>query len=157
MRSKQQIQREARAILVEFADRYPILGTIPIRVSARMTRAGGTAVFTNPAHEPVEIKLSLPFFADEANDLRETVTHEAAHIVAGRKAVHGPAWKAVHRTMGGKAQRCHKMELANGFTARRNVRVDSPCARCGRPLSLGPIQAKKANRGARYSHKNCSR
>ena len=158
MRSKLQIQREARSILVEFADRYPILRTIPIRVSNRMTRSGGSARFRNG--EPFEIVLSLPFHADEANPFRETVTHEAAHVVVGVRAGHGPAWRTVHRSMGGKAERTHTMSLAEGFTARRDqpsVRVEATCPKCGKPMLLGPTQAKKHARGAVYSHGKCPR
>lgn len=159
MRSKQKIQREARAIVAEFTDQYPILRTMPIRVSARMTRAAGSVRFRKG--EPFEIVLSLPFFASEENDLRETVTHEAAHVVAGIRAGHGPAWRAVHRSMGGKAQRTHTMSLAQGFTARRDtqpkVRVEVACPKCGQPMLLGPVQAKKAKRGAVYSHQRCPR
>jgi predicted SprT family Zn-dependent metalloprotease len=159
MRNSQQIQREARSIVSEFSDRYPILSTMPVRVSARMTRAAGSVRFRGG--KPFEIVLSLPFFADEANNLRETVTHEAAHVVAGRAAGHGPAWRMVHRAMGGKAERCHTMSLAQGFTARRDtqprVRVEATCPKCGQPMQLGPVQAKKAARGARYSHSKCPR
>jgi len=159
MRNKQAIQREARSILAEFTDRYPVLAGLPIRVSTRMTRAAGKAVWKRSM--PFEIVLSLPFFADPANDLRRTVTHEAAHIIAGHAAGHGPAWRSVHRMMGGKGDRCHTMSLAEGFTARRNtqprVRVEATCPKCGQPMLLGPTQAKKAKRGAVYSHARCPR
>lgn len=129
-------------ILSEFSDKYPILRSMPIRVSARMTRAGGSVRFRKG--EPFEIVLSLPFFADESNDLRNTVTHEAAHVVAGIKAKHGPEWRRVHRSMGGTAERCHTMTLAQGYTARRNKRIEVPCpCGCGQSMSLGPTQASK--------------
>ena len=155
MRNKQQIAREARSILSEFFEQYPILRTIPIRVSSRMTRAGGSARFLNG--EPFEIVLSLPFHADESNPLRETVTHEAAHVVAGIRAGHGPAWKRAHRSMGGSAQRTHTMTLAQGFQHTPRKRVEATCPKCGQPMLLGPIQAKKAQRGAVYSHQRCPR
>lgn len=151
MRNKHQIQREARAILSEFFDAYPVLRTVNVRVSERMTRAAGSARFRKG--QPFEIVLSLPFYATEDNDLRETVTHEAAHCVAGIKAGHGPAWKLVHRSMGGKAERCHTLTLAPGFTARRNTgRVEVPCpCNCGQTMKLGPTQAKKhAANGSTY-------
>ena len=153
MRSKQQIQREARAIMSEFSDAYPVLKNLPIRVSGRMTRAAGKAVWKRSV--PYEIVLSLPFFADEKNDLRRTVIHEAAHIVAGHAAGHGPAWRAVHRAMGGKAERCHTMSLAEGFTARRDTHpkqlTETPCGcGCGQSMRLGPTQLKRHRAGARY-------
>jgi len=158
MRNKQQIQREARAILNSLSDRYPVLSGLPIRVSTRMTRAAGKATWKRGM--PFEIALSLPFFADESNDLHRTVTHEAAHIVAGHAAGHGPAWRAVHRAMGGKGDRCHTMSLAEGFAhtpRKRAPRVSAVCPKCGQPMLLGPTQAKKAKRGAVYSHARCPR
>jgi hypothetical protein len=158
MRTKHQIKREALAIIAEFVSRYPMLELVPIRVSGRMTRAAGMVRFRGGS--PFEIALSLPFFADEANNLRNTVTHEAAHAVAGHAAGHGPTWKAIHRAMGGTAKRCHTMNLAEGFTARRDqpkARVAVPCSKCGQPMMLGPTQAARARRGTRYTHKQCPR
>lgn len=157
MRNQHDIRREARTILAPFIDRYPVLAGIPLRVSSRMTRAGGKAVWKRSM--PFEIVLSLPFFADEANDLHRTVTHEAAHIVAGHAAGHGPEWKRIHRLMGGKGNRCHTMSLAEGFThtRKRAPRVSVNCPKCHQPMSLGPTQAKKAARGAVYSHARCPR
>jgi NAD-dependent dihydropyrimidine dehydrogenase PreA subunit len=158
MRNKTQIQREARNILAEFVGQYPILSRFPIRVSARMTRSGGSVRFRKG--QPFELVLSLPFHANEDNDLRETVTHEAAHVVAGIRAGHGPQWKMIHRSMGGTAARCHSMTLAQGFTARRNrprVLVEATCPKCGKPMKLGPTQARKHARGAVYSHGRCPR
>lgn len=158
MRNAQDIQREARSILAEFTDRHPVLGSLPIRVSSRMTRAGGKAVWKMSL--PFEIVLSLPFFADEANDLRRTVTHEAAHIIAGHAAGHNHTWKMIHRSMGGKGDRCHTMSLAEGFThtaRKRAPRVQVDCPKCGKPMLLGPTQHKKAQRGAVYSHQRCPR
>lgn len=158
MRNKQQIQREARAILAPLVERYPVLAGIPIRVSTRMTRAAGKATWKRGM--PYEIALSLPFFADETNDLHRTVTHEAAHIVAGHAAGHGYEWKRVHRSMGGKGDRCHTMSLAEGFKhtpRKRAPRVEVSCPKCGQPMSLGPTQLRKAQRGAVYSHARCPR
>jgi hypothetical protein len=159
MRNSYQIKTEARAILNELATNHPILSGVPIRVSSRMTRAAGKAVWHRGGIVK-EIVLSLPFFADSANDLHRTVTHEAAHLVAGHAAGHGPTWKMVHRSMGGKGDRCHTMSLAEGFahTARKRApRVSATCPKCGQPMSLGPTQAKKAARGAVYSHGRCPR
>lgn len=157
MRTKQTIQREARIILSEFTATYPILGHMPIRVSTRMTRSGGSARFKGG--KPFEIVMSLPYYAESSNDLRNTVTHEAAHIVAGLAAGHGPAWKMIHRSMGGDGLRCGAAKpLAPGFSHKaRAPRVEVACSKCHQPMLLGPTRAKKAARGARYIHGRCPR
>ena len=147
MRNKQQIQREASAIIRELAVTYPQLANIPLRVSGRMTSAAGKAVWKGGL--PYEIVLSLPFFANEANDLHRTTTHEAAHIVAGIGVGHGPTWKAIHRQMGGKGDRCHTMSLSEGYKPRkRTARVQVSCGcGCGMHMRLGPTQLRKHKSG----------
>lgn len=152
--TRHEIMQRARAILAEcralVPDQAAKLDRITFKVSARMTRAAGNA-------RPLtgEIKLSLPFFADRANfdaDFRNTVTHEIAHVLAPsfreypgqRRNPHGPAWRAMHRRLGGTGDRCHTLELADGYTARRSRRVSVPCpCGCGQDMKLGPTQAKR--------------
>ncbi len=156
MRTANTIRREVREILSEFSQHYPILGTIPIRVSSRMTSSAGSARWKGG--EPLEIVLSLPFFADMENDLRRTVVHEAAHILAGKVAGHGYAWRRLDIGMGGDGTRCHTMSLAQGFKRaprKRAARVSVSCPKCLQPMSLGPTQARKARMGFRYSHGRC--
>jgi predicted SprT family Zn-dependent metalloprotease len=158
MRNKQEIQRQARVILSEFTDRHPVLGTMPIRVSTRMTRAAGKVRFRREV--PFEIALSLPYLTEASvADFRQVVTHEAAHVVAGIRAGHGHEWKRVHRSMGGDAQRCGEMPIAALYNKprRRAARTSVPCPKCGQPMSLGPTQMRKHARGAVYSHSRCPR
>lgn len=157
MRTSNQIRTEVRAILSEFVADYPILGHIPIRVSSRMTRSAGKAIYKRSV--PFEIVMSLPYYAESSNEMRNTVTHEAAHIVAGLAAGHGPMWKMIHRSMGGDGLRCGAAKpLAPGFSHRaRASRVPVPCAKCGQSISLGPTQARRAQGGVRYTHKRCPR
>lgn len=81
--------------------------------------------------------------------MRDTVLHEIAHALAGYKAAHGPAWKAVCRQIGAKPERCYTADEStplppakytgtcpNGHTYRRqrlspNARRQS-CGRCAR-------------------------
>lgn len=139
-----------------------VLDLIRFRVSARMTRAAGTA---RPSTG--EITLSLAYFEDQSNfekEFRNVVTHEIAHVLSpptrdswtGRRSSHGPAWKAMHRRLGGTGDRCHELSLAVGYQNRaRAARVEVPCPKCNKPMSLGPIQLKKYRRGATYSHAKC--
>ena len=167
--TKQEILRRANEILGECYEMVSglddKLNIIRFVVSARMTRAAGSArVLTG------EIKLSLPFFADPANfekEFRNTVTHEIAHILSPpirtpgsrRRSSHGPAWRAMHRRLGGTGDRCHELDLAVGFEARRNInRTEVPCGcGCGQPMPLGPTQLKRHKAGARYRLKGHGR
>lgn len=153
--SKQAILNRARKILSECYGLVPEhsdkLDRIRFRVSARMTRAAGKA---RPGTG--EIVLSLPFFADQANYENEffnTVTHEIAHVLSPpvrlpgsrKRQSHGPAWKAMHRRIGGNGERCHELELAEGYAKRQRAkRVETPCGcGCGEMMQLGPTRAKR--------------
>lgn len=164
-KTQTQIRTAAREILTQAAERAPEhadkLRGIRLRVSTRMTRCGGTANYRKN-----EITLSLPFFADPGNfeaELFEVVTHEAAHLIVGMEGrqgrPHGPQFRRVHRSIGGTGKRTHSMSLADGFQKRRRQpKVEVLCSRCGQPMNLGPVQAKRHLSGiARYTHNRCPR
>lgn len=166
--TQHEMTREAYRILAECQEMAPDAfegrPRVTFKISARMTRAAGKAW----PHSG-EIKLSLAFFEDRNNfekEFRNTVTHEVAHILSppirtGRKkSSHGPAWKAMHRRLGGTGERCHTLDLATGYerqTRGRAVRTEVACPKCGQPMSLGPTQMKRHRAGARYSHAKCPR
>ncbi len=67
----------------------------------RATRRFGLCTFTTKT-----LSLSAPL--TELNDedkIGNVILHEIAHALAGSKAGHGPAWRAVHRSLGGNARR----------------------------------------------------
>lgn len=150
--TQQEIRREAARILAECqeiaSDAFEGRPSITFKLSRRMTRAAGKA---RPSTG--EVTLSLAFYEDRSNfekDFRNTVTHEIAHVLSppvriGRKrSSHGPAWQAMHRRLGGTGERCHELELAEGYTARRTARKATVCGcGCGSPMTLGPTQAKR--------------
>ena len=164
MKSRYEIAAKARQILQETAAQCPQyaakLNGVAVEVSGRMTACAGRASYRKNL-----IKLSLPFYADDTNfeqDLRNTVTHEAAHLVVGpSRTPHGLLWKLTHRSMGGTGERCHELELADGFAARRQQnRLEAPCSKCGKGIKLGPTQYKRhmenVSRGGRgYIHRIC--
>ena len=159
-----EVRQEAARILAECqsiaSDAFQGKPRITFKVSSRMTRAAGKA---RPGTG--EVMLSLAFFADRANfekDFRNTVTHEIAHILSPpvraygsrRRSSHGPAWKAMHRRLGGTGELYHDLSLAVGFTARRTApkqRTEASCGcGCGQTMKLGPTQLKRHRAGARY-------
>lgn len=169
MKTRNEIAWRARQILREAAVKCPQwadkLHAMRIKVSGRMTRCAGCAVYRTNT-----IKISLPFFADAGNfdtALANTVTHEAAHLIVGvfgrLGGPHGPQWRATHRAMGGTGDRCHTLELAHGFAPRRaKPRVQIPCPKCGQPMPMGPTQLREHERirsmgGQGYTHRLCPR
>lgn len=153
MKTRAEIAWRARQILRETAAACPryadYLHYMLIEVSGRMTACAGKAYC---AHNL--IKLSLPFYADDANfenDLADTVKHEAAHLIAYTKArrimrrirPHGIEWRSIHLALGGNGKRCHNLQLAEGFKARkRQSLTPMPCAKCGQPILLKPARAR---------------
>lgn len=139
-----------------------IISRIKFEVSTRMTSSAGRAwPYQN------RVILSYPFYASESNfisDLFETVTHEIAHVVVpkirGIRGGHSPEWKMMHRQFGGTGERCHNLELAEGFTARRDQTVEALCQKCMKPIRLGPTQYKRHQQsiklgGPGYTHGSC--
>jgi predicted SprT family Zn-dependent metalloprotease len=93
------------------------------------------------------IELSVHFV--QANDLepvRETVLHEIAHALAGEKAGHGPAWKAVCRRIGCKPERCD-----NGTAVMPRGRWNAQCPACGKHYS----RYRRPQKHARYWCRHC--
>lgn len=166
MKSPCQIEQRAKEILNEAAIRCPQwaskLHAMKIRISSRMTNCAGRASYRHNL-----VKLSLPFFADEHNfqtALLPTVTHEAAHLIVGlegrNRQPHGLQWQTIDKALGGTGQRCHTLELADGFARRVQPRVSVPCPKCNQPMSMGSRQYTK-HRKLRaagllgYVHKKC--
>ena len=56
---------------------------------------------------PFLIELSRDFVrVNTIEVMEETIRHEIAHAIAGRKAGHGPAWKRVAKQVGARPVRC---------------------------------------------------
>ena len=81
----------------------------------------------------------------EIAESRDTVLHEIAHAIAGYRAAHGPAWKAVCRKIGARPKACSDGERAAmrytgacpaGHTVQRDRVTDkaraSWCGKCYR-------------------------
>lgn len=159
-RRANEIRNECIAACPHYADK---LRTILIQTSVRMTRRAGQANYRKNS-----IQLSVPFFSDEGNfenGLRNTVTHEMAHLIVGVEGrngqPHGPQWRRVHVALGGTGERCHSFDLADGYAPRATKpKAEGRCWKCGGIIQLGPTQLKRHRQfqaqGLRgYSHKKC--
>lgn len=149
-----QIESQALAIREEIVQRFPqhttLLRNVRMRVSNRTTRALGLCRYRNGV--PFEIVLSYNAFKHDANasEFRDTVLHEIAHAIAGRKVGHGWAWKLVATQVGARPQRC-TMNIA--VSPVQHVAI--ACYVCNGDLKATTRQAAKAKRGARYRHTTC--
>lgn len=74
------------------------------------------------------IRMSVPL--TELNDetqVTDTILHEIAHALAGRPAGHGPAWKAVARSIGCSAARTYGAEVVAP-----KLKYTATCPGCGK-------------------------
>jgi predicted SprT family Zn-dependent metalloprotease len=84
--------------------------------------------FGSCSWEARHITLSGPMIVlNDTAEVRDTILHEIAHALAGRKAGHGPMWKLMALAVGARPERC--------YTA-RTVRVPPgrwrfECPTCG--------------------------
>lgn len=76
--------------------------------------------------KPQELVLSQYWVdvLDEA-EVRDTILHEIAHVLAGIRAGHGPAWKDVARSLGARPEACASPK------ARIAYRYKLVCPKCG--------------------------
>lgn len=114
----------------------------------RAIRRNGQTDFYNKT-----VSLSAPRTKERSEDaVRNTVLHEIAHVLAGPRENHGPAWQTICIRIGGDGKRCgedkvvvaHKYEVRcinHGLMRKMHRRpkggVDSylsrfSCRRCGR-------------------------
>ena len=71
----------------------------------------------------ISISLNLARTASEA-DIRDTILHEIAHALVGKKHNHDAIWKAKAQEIGCTGERTHKLQIA---PPRWNVRCENNC------------------------------
>ena len=94
---------------------------IVVEWNARFTRRMGDALYS-PSTFRARIRLSIPLWGRASEqDRRETVIHEACHLVVYYKncnaAQHGPEWREAMRNCGVEPQRTHSVDRT-GLTRR---------------------------------------
>ena len=105
---------------------------IVIEWNRRFTRRLGDAVF-NPITFQSKIRLSIPLWPRASSqDKRETVIHEACHIIVWHKfglfvAPHGSEWRQAMRNCGVQPERTHVVDRTGlARRQRRFILLDSP-------------------------------
>jgi predicted SprT family Zn-dependent metalloprotease len=157
----------ARQIVRECQEKIGTDYIIHIEWSTRMTASMGNArTVPMGLHR---IKLSKPLWPKAtAAERRNTVIHEAAHILAnmragGRSQGHGRMWKVMMMLLGGKPKRTHSVDRENILARRQANRQPRKsrerrivnCPGCGMDVQVGPIQYRRMLRGAGYRHQRC--
>lgn len=112
-----------------------------------------------PLGKRPRIRLSSVLFPRAAQDKqRNTVIHEACHIIAnvraGRRVAHGDGWKIAMRRAGQTPKRCYDRSEVDRTGIDKCVKAFCGCKGGAR---LGPVQAKKARSGRTvYRCNRCS-
>jgi len=82
----------------------------------------------NYAAKEISLSRHLVQLNDET-EVRETILHEIAHVLAPRSAGHGAAWKRVAQAIGCNANRCYGAEVV-----RPKPRFKGTCPACRRVI-----------------------
>ena len=174
MKTETEILCAAHNIRTEVMAKYPehrtLLMSFPIVVSRRLSRSLGQVKFLGKLRGPMTIgeydgdiriwtplrlELSWAAFQHDANwnEMRDTVLHEIAHVLAGRKADHNHVWVSWAIKLGAKPSACGNVPVSPVKPIRI---VQVLCNRCQNPLSVTSRQAAMHTNGTRrYRHKNC--
>lgn len=134
-----------------------LFGSTKIQWNSRFTRRMGDAIYYRRTKigrvrfSPVLWKRASP------EERRETVIHEACHIVAEKNhpgANHGPVWKRYMEMAGAKGDRCHNVNR-DGLR-RRQKRIKAYCACREWSLSQNRITRMKNRPWKSYFCKDCT-
>lgn len=134
--------------------------TIQIEFNNRFTRRMGDALYS-PITFQAKIRLSLPLWPRASEeDRRETVIHEACHIIVKYKgsfvADHGPEWKVAMRNCGVEPLRLHTVDRTGlGRPQRRFILLDCPNRGVGHKCRITARQFNMVQRGAEFCCKKC--
>jgi predicted SprT family Zn-dependent metalloprotease len=110
-------------------------------------RRGGACHF---ARRRITMAAGFATTADEA-EIEDTLLHEIAHALVGRRHHHDAVWQAKARQIGCTAQRCHSVTFSehplvarcvNGCFAigRHRSRRNMRCRRCGGAVVYAPAE-----------------
>jgi predicted SprT family Zn-dependent metalloprotease len=114
-----------------------LLQTAHFKLNRRLTKAAGRASARQGHVSFGKVELSPKIFLDPKNaevfeeELRDTVRHELAHLLAGVDAGHGPAWAALAPRFG-FVPSPKAVHLRRSVNRRRFLIL---CAKCDRHLA----------------------
>ena len=149
------IYHGAAHILSELADQFPewkgFLEDIEIRVNPRMRTTAGRAW-----HVFRRIDLNPHLFWEHPEELRDTVLHEVAHLLAGPRKGHGAEWKRICLKIGARPTRCPDMATAKALY-RPQKRHAVRCSACGQTWQVSTRKRNKIRRAPAHGfrHRTC--
>jgi SprT protein len=128
-----------------------------IKYDINSARLGGQA------HYGKHLVRFNPVFLNAHTDhyIKQTVTHEAAHLIARAKFgryidAHGPEWKRVMVDLGVKPDRCHSYTVPAGVKVGKQMTKHAiHCERCGEKYETTSRVVNKMHAGRTYRHKSC--
>jgi SprT protein len=142
-------------------NRVPELAqVIVVEWKSRFTRRLGDAMYS-PLTFQAKIRLSLPLWPRASEqDRRETVIHEACHIIVRYKGMfvadHGPEWKAAMRNCGVEPLRTHAVDRTGlARRQRRYILLECPNHGLEHKCRITARQFNMVQRGAEFCCKKC--
>lgn len=102
----------------------------------RLRTAVGRADFSG-----CTIELNARLLDRHPEELLPTLVHELCHLVAGRRAAHGPRWREAVTALGFRPETCHRLDVED-LTVRRRLWL-WVCVVCGERY---PRHHRKARR-----------
>lgn len=78
-----------------------------LKICRRCSKSGGICKFDKK--QVVIARCFLESRFNSCSEIRDTLLHEIAHIIAGPRAGHGPGWQNVARILGCSGRVYHKM------------------------------------------------
>lgn len=86
----------------------------------------------------------------DEDEIRDTITHEIAHALAGSTAGHGPRWVAIHRSIGGTGARYVSKKASQAIP----MAWEGTCPQCGKVFTQhrAPLRVKACSgHGGRFA------
>jgi SprT protein len=134
---------------------------IVVEWNRRFTRRLGDGMYS-PTTFRARIRLSIPLWPRASDqDRRETVIHEACHVIVKYKhgafvADHGPEWKAAMLACGVEPLRLHNIDCTGLFRPRRRfILLDCPNEGIERKCRCTAREYNLLRRGTEFRCNNC--
>ncbi len=121
-----------------------MLNSLELALDNGSRRLGACWFVSNKA---TKISLAWKWMRDCPQDvLDDTMLHEIAHAIAGRKASHGPLWQRVCKIIGAQPNQYHQGKW------RPERKYTHICTRCGETCGGSD---RKWSKGVQYTHSGC--